>query len=72
MSLRTLWRRLARSRAELRRLRWRDNSVRWVERISRCRERLFCFRAEEVRRDSLSRRRESWAIKASRWKEKTC
>ena len=40
--------------------------MRWLERISRCRDRLFCFRAEAVRRDSLSRRRASWEIRASR------
>ena len=67
MSERTLERRLARVRASLRADFKRTSSRRWSSRISRWRERWFCFRAEDVRTDSESRRRESWDIMASRY-----
>lgn len=59
MSERTLERRFARLRASAMLARNRESSRRWSARISRWRERLFCLRAEEVRVDSESRRRES-------------
>lgn len=42
-----------------------ESSRRWSSRISRWRDRLFCFRAEAVRADSESRRRDNWDIRAS-------
>ncbi len=66
MSERTLEMRLARWRASVMVDLRRTSSRRWSRRISRCRVRWFCFRAEEVRTDSESRRRESWAMSASR------
>lgn len=67
MSERTFVRRLARWRAD-----WRvdfrePNSRRSFCRTSRCRERLFCLRAEAVRVLSESRRRVSWFMRVSRW-----
>ena len=65
MSLRTLERRFARSRAvEIWDFR-RENSLRCVVRISRWRARLVDLRAEGV--GSLSRFRESWVRRAARW-----
>jgi hypothetical protein len=64
MSLRTLERRFARSRAvEIWDFR-RENSLRWVVRISRWRARLVDLRAEGV--GSLSRCRESWVRRLAR------
>ena len=66
MSSRTLDRRFARLRAsdrlDLRRMR----SFLCEASFSRSRDRLFCFRAEEVRVASESRRRLSWEITFSR------
>lgn len=67
MSDRTFERRFARFRAS-----WiwdfrRASSRRCSWRISRWRERLFCFRAEAVRVASESRRRESCDMRDSRW-----
>ena len=65
MSERTFESRLARLRAS--RI-WdfrRESSRRCSWRISRCRERLFCFRAEAVA--SESRRRESCDMRVSLW-----
>ena len=68
MSERTLESRLARFRASVMAERRRVRSRWWSARISRWRERLFCFRAEEVRVGSESRRRESWEIRVERWR----
>lgn len=67
ISLLTFGRRFARLRES-----WscdlsRVSSRRCSWRTSRCRERLFCFVAEAVRVASESRRRESCAIRESRW-----
>ena len=67
MSERTVERRFVRARASVMVDFRRRSSRWWSRRISRWRERLFCFRAEEVRVDSESRRRESWAMRVSRW-----
>jgi hypothetical protein len=65
MSLRTLERRFARSRAvEIWDFR-RENSLRCVVRISRWRARLVDLRAEGV--GSLSRCRDSWVRRVARW-----
>src|ERR1700722_18251823 len=67
MSERTLESRCWRSRASDIEERNRRSSTRCSERSSRWRERLFCLSVEEVRADSESRRRESWAMSDSRW-----
>lgn len=67
MSRRTLESRFALFRASRRLEVRRESSRWWSRRISRWRDRLFCFRAEEVRVDSESRRRESWEMSVSRW-----
>lgn len=66
MSLWMLERRFARSRAVEREERRRVRSRLWAASLSRRRERLFCFRAEEVRVVSESRRRVSLATTPSR------
>lgn len=58
--------RFTRSRVSEMELLRRLSSLWWSERISRWRERLFCFRAEDVRADSESRRRDSCEISESR------
>lgn len=70
MSERTAGSRFARARAVARALRSRANSRVWSCRISRWRERLVCFRAEAVRADSESSRRESWPRRDSRFQSK--
>lgn len=65
MSLRTLERRFARSRAVAIWAFWRESSVRCWVRISRWRARLVDFRAEGV--DSESRVRASCWRRAERW-----
>lgn len=67
MSSRTLDSRLARLRASERFDLRRARSLLWAASFSRSRDRLFCFRAEEVRVASESRRRFSWMITFSRW-----
>lgn len=67
MSERTLDRRLTRSRVSAMEALMRRSSLRWSVRISRWRARLFCLRAEAVRVDSVSRRRESCDIRMSLW-----
>lgn len=67
MSSRTLDSRLARLRASERFDLRRARSLLWAASFSRSRDRLFCFRAEDVRVASESRRRLSWVITFSRW-----
>ena len=62
----TLESRFARLRASWMVPRIRESSFLCSARISRWRERLFCFSAEEVRVASESRRRASWAVRVSR------
>lgn len=66
MSSRTLDSRLARLRASDRFDLRRARSLLWAASFSRSRDRLFCFRAEEVRVASESRRRLSWVMTFSR------
>lgn len=66
MSSRTLPRRLDRSRASLRLDRRRARSRRWLARVSRRSDRLFCLTAEDVRAASESNSRASWVIVESR------
>lgn len=67
MSSRTLDSRLARLRASDRFDLSRARSLLWAASFSRSRDRLFCFRAEEVRVASESRRRLSWVMTFSRY-----